>query len=497
MGEESRRVEVPEKPVVRNAIWAGVALAAMGLAAGGVWLIVRSQPEPAVVETLQSGQVDAPGPPLSAADRSFNGTGVALLTGGVGRDAAVDRTGRIVVLGSAEAGGVPRVAVWRLTPAGRLDSAFGAGGVSLVPSSFPAGTPNTLEVGQALALDGLGRIVIAGTTQDAHGWSRVAVWRLTPDGSPDGAFHGNGRVVLESNAEPGAVYAGKAVAIDGRGRIVVAGSSRPLSVEGQSLREYLAVWRLTDGGEPDRAFHGTGLLTVPDTRGNVLAVDGASRILVAGATLGTRGEWTLAVWRFLSDGSADPDWNGGSVLTPRFADRALLPVAASGVAVAPDGKVVVLGVVYDQRRLRDADDIGVQQIGLWRFLPDGSPDRDFNPGAEGVALIAGTAGGRGPTAGDFGRALALDSRGRIVVAGSSRDRQGRRLLALWRRTPSGAADLAWGPAGASVQGHPPARGEEPNAVAIGMAADRQGRVLVAGAFSTRANTHLAVWRIKP
>jgi uncharacterized delta-60 repeat protein len=422
---------------------------------------------------------------------------MAVLTAGVGRDVAVDGQGRIFVLGGAEVSGNPRVAVWRLTAAGQLDTAFGTGGVSLVPSTFAPDTANTVELGRALTLDRRGRPVIAGYTQDPRGWLRVAVWRLTPGGLPDKEFHGTGCVEIAGGKDVVPDYTGKAVAVDANEHIVVVGSSRPLEVGGQSLPENLAVWRLTDSGELDPAFHGTGTLTVPDTRGNALALDGAGRILVAGATLGPRGGWTLAVWRFLADGSADPRWNEGTVLTPRTADGAALAAAAADVAVAPDGKVVVLGALYSPEHLSDEDENGIQQVGLWRFLADGTADPGFAPAAGGVAVIAGTAGGRGPKAGDFGRALALDSHGRIVVAGASRDRQGRRLLAVWRRTLSGAPDRAWGPGGVSVQARPPAPGEEPNAVAGGMTVDPQGRALIAGAVSAGGKTYLAVWRIKP
>ena len=495
MGENIRGGSRTLSPKLWAAIWAGVTLAVLGVVAAGVRLAVREEAKPPV-ETLLTAQVTASVPRFAAADPSFNGTGVAVLTGGVGRDVAVDGQGRVVVLGSAEVEGVPRVAVWRLSPAGRLDPAFGTGGASLVPSAFPAGQQHTVELGQALALDEQGRIVIAGFIQDPEGWMKVAVWRLTPDGSPDREFHGNGRVVLGTALEPGPDYLGKAVALDVRGRIVVAGSSRALAIEGRSLQESLGVWRLTDSGQLDTAFHGSGTLKVPDTRGNALALDRAGRIVVAGATLGPQGGWSLAVWRFLSDGSADPQWNEGAVLTPELPGGAL-PMAAADVAVAPDGKVVVLGVVYDPHRPSDEDLNGIQQVGLWRFLADGTPDPAFTPGSGGAAIISGSAGDRGRKTRDFGRALDLDAQGRILVAGLSRDRQGRRLLAVWRRTPSGAVDRAWSPDGVAVQGTPPATQDDQNAVAAGLTADAQGRVLVTGAASDGKQRYLAVWRIKP
>jgi uncharacterized delta-60 repeat protein len=487
------------KDLARYLRWAIALGVALLVAVVGV--IVTRHFQPAPVEGPQAPppvQVDAQGPAIPGMDLDFNGSGVALVAGGVGGAVALDGEGRLVVMGRSTASRVPRVALWRFTAAGRLDSTFGAQGAAVVPNALPgAGSPDTGEFGQALAIDAKDRIVIAGYGLDKEGSLHMALWRFTPGGTADPAFHGTGVVTATGSAGAGADDSGKGVAIDARGRIVVAGSSWTVSEDG-SARESLALWRFTDAGERDRAFHGSGALTVPDTRGNGVAVDPSGRILVAGATFGPRSQWVLAVWRFLPDGSADGNWNDGEVVTVSLPERDWLATSASGVLVARDGRVVVLGSIYDRRRLSDVNDSGIQTAGVWRFKPDGTPDAAFNQSRFGLVAVAGTAGGSGEKAGDHGRAFAIDSLGRIVVAGASRDRRGVPLLAVWRRTEGGAPDAALGRDGAIVQRNPPEQVDDPpNALVNGVAVDALGRIVMTGGVRLGDKAHLALWRLKP
>lgn len=490
----------PVKEFARYLRWA-IAIGA-ALVAAVVAVVVTRHFQPASVEAPLAAppvQIDARGPAIPGMDLDFNGSGAALVAGGVGGAVALDGAGRLVVMGRSTASRVPRVGLWRFTAAGRLDATFGVQGAAVVPDALPgAGAPDTGEFGQALAIDSKDRIVIAGYGLDKEGRLHMALWRFTAGGSADRAFHGNGVAAVTGSAGFGADDTGKGVAIDARGRIVVAGSSWTVSEKDGSARESLALWRFTDAGERDRSFHGNGALTVPDTRANAVAVDPSGRILVAGATFGPKSQWVLAVWRFLPDGSADGNWNDGEVVTVSLPERDWLATSASGVLVERDGRVAVLGSIYDRRRLSDVNDSGIQTTGVWRFKPDGSPDAAFNQSRFGVVAIAGTAGGSGQKAGDHGRAFAIDSLGRIVVAGASRDRRGVPLLAVWRRTEAGAPDAALGRGGAIVQRDPPEQVDDPpNALVNGVAVDALGRIVMTGGVRLGDKAHLALWRLKP
>ncbi len=129
----------------------------------------------------------------------------------------VDAEGRIVVTGEIhrqEDDGRDLV-VARYLPSGMLDASFGDGGI--VSVDFDGGR----DVGHDLAVDAEGRIVVVGRAY-SNGRYGAAVLRLMPDGTPDAGFGNSGKLVLHVGETSDRA---DAVAIDGRGRIVVAGRS--------------------------------------------------------------------------------------------------------------------------------------------------------------------------------------------------------------------------------------------------------------------------------
>ncbi|MDW5597487.1 hypothetical protein VSS74_24270 [Conexibacter stalactiti] len=114
--------------------------------------------------------------------------------------AAYPGGGAVVALGW---GAGLRVA--RLTEAGRPDTGFSGDGRAEV--AFGAGEGSAT----AVAVDGQGRIVLAGGWEDAQGRAAVAVARLLPDGSPDASFGIDGGLLLRP--WPQEVNAGEAVEV--------------------------------------------------------------------------------------------------------------------------------------------------------------------------------------------------------------------------------------------------------------------------------------------
>jgi uncharacterized delta-60 repeat protein len=79
---------------------------------------------------------------------------------------------------------------------------------------------------------------------------------------------------------------------------------------------------------------------------------------------------------------------------------------ARGMTVQPDGKIVLAGSE------RTISPLTVQELVVWRLHPDGSPDTTFNGTGHTVTAIP-------PSLESSGAAVAVQSDGRIVVAGSS------------------------------------------------------------------------------
>lgn len=136
-------------------------------------------------------------------------------------DIVVDDQGRIVVAGQARSSRddyTSSMLVFRLDAAGELDSSFGDGGYS-----FPFGNDRRNSTrASSLAIDGRGRIVVAGSKLVDFGPYRMAIARLRRSGALDPRFGQKGRRLLyRGNVEGQALD----LALLPNGGVVVAGCS--------------------------------------------------------------------------------------------------------------------------------------------------------------------------------------------------------------------------------------------------------------------------------
>jgi uncharacterized delta-60 repeat protein len=287
------------------------------------------------------------------------------------------------------------VAVVRYESSGRLDDAFGRGGVVLTDLGGE-------DAGSSVVVQSDGKVVVAGQRS-----GDVALVRYSLDGTLDSTFGDSGKVVTDFGAEE------RALTLLRRpdGRLVVAGW-RP---DGLVLARYLRNGRL------DRTF-GTGGTVVTRTPGlewrdATMAPDG--RIVVAGARIltGPAQAMALAVARFRADGRRDRTFAGDGLLVTRpFHHWA----GALHVAVRPDGRIV-LGTHGHAGR--------VQGFALVRIGRSGALDRTFGKAGIAVSPVG------------FGvHALALDRLGRIVTAGRTSSLQD---FVVARFRPDGRLDRSF------------------------------------------------------
>lgn len=154
--------------------------------------------------------------PDGSLDTSFNGSGIATTSfifslADEGRGIALQRDGRIVVTGKAEAGGGSYLGVLRYNTDGTLDSSFGSGG-RLTSGGFGAG-----YVGQSVIIQLNGKIVVGGY---AGFFSQVSVLRFDTNGSPDLSFNNTGEIGVNF----GGSSLGRSVTLQSDGKIVIAGN---------------------------------------------------------------------------------------------------------------------------------------------------------------------------------------------------------------------------------------------------------------------------------
>lgn len=298
----------------------------------------------------------------SGLDSSFGGTGFVRTTFASTKNeeiayrVALQPDGRIVVLGrakiSSKGNAKDGFAVARYLTNGTLDSSFGIGGKVVIPLGSGSVSP------EGLALQG-NKIVIGGRCGNAAVFAR-----LNANGSVDIAFGPGGSTTPVSNA----IVSIKDIAIDGSGRIVVAGG----------LNGDVLVLRLTANGTLDTTFDGDGK-AITDVAGyydfaESVAMDG-SRIVVTGRanlTPDAGAATDMLVARYLDSGALDSTFSGGKVTVDLGGT-----IDHASSAVVHNGRVLIAGYA-------EATNYSQADFAIVGLLDDGSLDSSF--GINGVTL---------------------------------------------------------------------------------------------------------------
>ena len=291
--------------------------------------------------------------PDGSLDTSF-GTGGEVFTNvgpsglAVPAGLAVDpATGKIVVAGTSvdfSTGFSEDFGLVRYNTNGSLDSTFGTGGI--VTTNFG----NFTAAGAAgVALSPGSQIVVAGTFFGASGNQEVLVTRYNANGSLDTGFGSGGSVFTGFPQSTTPVVAG--VAVDpNTSKIVVAGTTQTFST---GFIEDFFVSRYNTNGSLDNTFGTGGIVTTDFGPGNPAIASGVvvqpdSRIVVVGteenSSIGPSTD-EFAVVRYNKGGGLDGSFGTGGIVLTSFGTNE--PASASAVALAPNGDILVVGIVFD------------------------------------------------------------------------------------------------------------------------------------------------------
>ena len=313
----------------------------------------------------------------------------------------------------------------------RLNS-DGSGDSSFTAFANFGGSPNIINE-LALGLDG--KIILGGTFSPG-------VVRLNPDGTPDATFMPGqiyngaifvggyplalaaggklmvlsgfkGLVRLNPDGIPDSTFT--ASAQDGLYAIAVQADGKPiLGVNG-------TVVRLNPNGSPDLSFNsGTGVAAGPLPLGGTLiqsiALQPDAKVIVSGAFGLARGVSRPGIARLNADGTLDASFN------PIISGSSPLSVSISGIAIQPDGKVLISGAFMGVS--------GLASPGFARLNADGSLDQSFSAEFE--------------TAGTVTTAVAQND-GRLMIAGQFSQVNGIARGNLARLCSSGSVDASFAP----------------------------------------------------
>jgi uncharacterized delta-60 repeat protein len=345
------------------------------------------------------------------------------------RALAVQPDGKYLTAGYARLG-TQQFSIARYNTNGTLDSTFGGTGEILEP----LGAGNAVATAVAVQADG--KVVAAGYVNTGI-QDKFAIARFTSTGILDTSFGGGGAATTVGANDARA----NGMAIQGDGKIVLAGSASDGSHQGFALVRY------NTNATLDTAFGGTGEVVTPlggvDSQANAVALQADGRIVVAGSAGGL-----MAIARFNSDGTLDTTFNAGAgyrTIGGGF-------TSATALAIQADGKIVAGG---------DASG----SFGFVRLNSDGTFDTTFNGGGTQVVTFGGAA---------TLASLAVQADGKIVAAGRTAGTS-HEVIAFARLAADGSADNTFGSAGKATVSA--TSGDD---YAYAMAALGDGRYLVAG-----------------
>jgi len=325
--------------------------------------------------------------PDGTVDTSFGDGGVAATDFGSGseeaaRGLALTADGKVVLAGYTynSATSSYDFAAVRYNADGSLDTGFDGDGIVTLDLG------GTEQRAYDVAVDAVGKVVLAGYTYSSSSSYDFAVVRLNADGGLDTGFDADG--VVTTGFGGTSVDQAYSVALEDDGDIVVAGTAH----------NDFAVVRYQSDGTPDADF-GTGGQIATDfaggsDRGRAVLTDTGA--ILVGGTANVNGYDRFAVARYAVGA-------GGTVaLDTTFGAEGKVTTSIStydeawGMAVQADGKIVVVGQG------------GSGYWGLVRYDATGALDTTFDGDGKASFYMGGSA-----------RDVAIQADGKIVVVGNS------------------------------------------------------------------------------
>ena len=447
-------------------------------------------------------------------DSTFNNDGIVYsnFQSGLIKAIAIQDDGKIVATGSIFSGSNHGVA--RYESNGSLDSTFGSNGVAF-PDFVNGFNSNSIGIQN-------GKIIVAGTT--SGNGNDFAVARFNSNGSKDLNFGSNGKMITDyDNSNDN----GNSMVIQKDGKIVVAGFSLFSTVSDFSIARYdsngtlldntfgtnglnkagfinseafsvalqpdgnggenlimagtvyltetggdFGVVKFTPNGSLDNSFGIEGKVTTDlgDAAdvANSAVIQDDGKILVAGYTSGST-YTNVAIARYNTDGSLDTSFDkDGRVIT-----NLSVKSSAASIAMLPGNKIVVAGNYGTDEMNND--------FLICEYNPDGSPDAAFQNNGSLTIDLSGKD--------DFANAVAVQSNGKILVAGSTTGISGSDF-ALVRINTDGNLDMSFNNNTGKTSTDFGSSDDMGSSVVI----QSDGKIIVAGSSSNGINYDFAMVR---
>lgn len=359
-------------------------------------------------------------------------------------DAVVQNDGQIIVAGAFNAvNGMARNGLARLRTDGTVDPSFDAGSICCGTGSDPAlADPPVLS----LLLQGDGKLILGGSFTNVQGVVRMGLARLNPDGKLDTSFDAGAGLIMPGQG----LVRPRSLVLQADGKLLVGGVFT--SINGTARN---GIARLNSDGTVDPSFDPGIGLNIGDPADaaqlSTIAVLPNKQILIGGAFLSYNGGPRTALARLNADGSLDLSFD----IAINQQDT---QPSVDHILVQGDGGLLLSG------SFNYVDPEG--RIGVARLKPDGKNDTAFNPAVDW-------------TISETYAFLARQSDGKILVDRQYTDANGSVRRALIRLNPDGTVNPAL-----NLELLP---GEGSRLSLAGVRFQPNGKLLVAGNFKAGPN----------
>ena len=233
-------------------------------------------------------------------DTTFSGDGIFTHDSAAGGEddngnaVVIDSTGNIIVAGVSDAvGNIGDMAIWKITTAGILDTAFN--GTGFFTQHDAAGGAN-IDAATDIVIDSAGRYYVTGYSKNSDGNNDMVLWKLRSTGSLDTTFNAVGFTTFDVSTISGGSTndTGEALIIDSEDRITVVGSGN----------ENMCVWRYNDDGTIDENFNTDGFFAHDSAAGGFsldsgtgVAEDSLNRLYMGGFSENDSNDYDATFWR--------------------------------------------------------------------------------------------------------------------------------------------------------------------------------------------------------
>jgi uncharacterized delta-60 repeat protein len=346
-----------------------------------------------------------------------------------GYGAAMQADGKLIVVGSSYTTDIA-FGIARFDTSGSIDTTFGSHGVI---RTYLNGSSGANDEAYSAAVQTDGKIVVAGKTHYNYNYAQFGVVRYKPSGMIDSTFGTNGVTsffIEDGTTTDDICYS---VALQNDGKIVLAGTCYSYS---DTTRYIFGVARLNINGTLDTTFGNKGRVKTPISNGGLysttdgdvaysVALQQDGKIVAGGYSLDKNGHYSFALVRYNSNGTMDTTFGidrNGKVRSHIYGGNNKYDFGRS-IAIQSNGKIVMVG--------SSSDDLNQGLYGVIRYNTNGVPDYLFGALGTGSVRIAVNGG----SASDDARAVALQSDGKIVLAGFTRDLYTAHYFSLARVLP--------------------------------------------------------------